>query len=247
MLRERASRFVEAKHLEVSERARNIEPVFCALVVDLPTHFQWLKDVVDRGARATFRFSDAISDLGNRYAVDFQQVRQLAETASAQLQAALRDRDPFGTFELDELGTVTIRPDKTATDVVFDAFAPRSNAGLDDRRVRRIAKRAMQQLRESGLPGIIVLDLKLDGLARNTLPFLRKWAARQHGLIAVLAMERHSFGGGSCSGVDVLPGLAFDSGNDSWLDVLDLCEAGHFHYSPLNDLMSPCPLAAWMS
>lgn len=237
---------IEAKHLELSDRAHDIEPVFCSLVVQMPTHFHWLSDVV-QGARATFRFSDAICDLGNRLAVDFQQIRQRADAASAQLQAALSGREPFGTFELTGLGHIVIRPDPDAPGVAFDAFAPSSDTGLDNRRVRRVANRAMRQIREAGLPGVIVLDVKLDGLAWNALPSLRRWAAGQQGLVAVLALERHGFGGGSCSAVEVLPGREFEPASDSLLALLDICDAGHFHYAPLNDLMSPCPLAAWMS
>lgn len=237
---------IEAKHLELSERARDTEPVFCSLVVQLPAHFQWLSEVV-QGARATFRFSDAIGDLGNRLAVDFQQIRERLHAASDHLQAALSGRQPFGTFELAGLGNVDIRSDSDAAGVTFDAFAPPTDTGRDNRRVRRVANKAMKQIREAALPGVIVLDVKLDGLAWNALPSLRRWAARQEDLVAVLALERHGFGGGSCSAVEVLPGPAFEPVSESLLALLDVCDAGHFHYAPLNEIVSPCPLAAWVS
>ena len=141
-----------------------------------------------------------------------------------------------------------IRPDPNPHGLGFDFLAPPSDEKRDARRIRRVLNGAMQQIKEAKLPGIIVLDIERDGQARNSLGFLQRWASSKDGLAAVLVMERHSFDRDYlCAAVDVLPGRTFDAASDHVLSLVDLCDDEHFHYAPLNRLVSPCPLAAWLS
>ena len=212
------------------------------------SQLRWLSDAVAGGARATVRFAEgAVTSLGNRDAVDFQRIRDISGAASAKLRAQLGGRDPFGTFELEGLGTIDIHPEPQSDRVHFETWTPAPDGRRDARRIRRVANGAMKQLRESQLPGVLVLDVQKDGLAWNSIPFLAHWAASKSGLIAVLVVERHSFSGGSCWPVEVLPGPEFDAASDNLLDLLEVCDADHFHYAPLSDLATPCPLAGWVS
>jgi hypothetical protein len=242
---------IEVKHLEWSEELSELEPALGSLTLELMQRMSWLSEKLRSelpSGLACFQLSDAIRNLGNRSAVDFEEIRSRCHAASDYLQGQLAGSIRFGTFELEGLGRVVIRPDPNPPALGLEFRGPSGDAGRDDRRVRRVVNGAMRQIQETNLPGIIVLDIERDGQARNSLGFLQRWAARKEGLAAVLVMERHSFAGDySCAAVDVLPGRAFDAASDNVLSLVELCDDEHFHYTPLNRLVSPCPLAAWLS
>jgi len=238
---------VEAKHLEQSNDARNSEPaivnVFCAIQQAMPELY-----CVVGGARATFHVSDAVKDLGNRTGVDFERLRDRVSVGLENLALQLRCGDPFGTFELEGLGSLVVRSKPGSTGIEFDACGPPIDQSLQNRRVRRVLKKALAQTAAAELDGLIILDIEHDALARNSLPFVSNWAAEKDKLAAILVVERHSVSGGSLwARVNVVPGRAFEKYAGNIMSLLEVCSDGHLHYSPLNRLAAPCPLTAWLS
>lgn len=123
--------------------------------------------------------------------------------------------------------------------VSYDGYAPTA-AGIF-RRIRRRCNDAMQQLAtHPTLPGLIILDIDADGLARNGLPQLARWANSKPQLGAVLVVEREYNARRSHGHVGVLRGPRFDEVTDA-LTSLERCEAGHLHFQPVCALESPCP------
>lgn len=238
---------LEAKHLDLSDDARDTEPVLTNLFFEIQRAIPPLRCAVG-GARATVYFSEAIKDLGNRTGVDFERLRDRVRAAAEKLASQLHRGDPFGTFELEGLGSLSVRPEPGATGVTCDAYGPPIDQALQNRRVRRVLNKALAQTSAVELDGLIILDIEHDASARNSLAFVSHWATRKDKLAAVLVVERYSLPGGSlCARADVLPGRAYEKYARNVMSLLEFCGDGHLHYSPLSRLAAPCPLTTWLS
>jgi hypothetical protein len=142
---------------------------------------------------------------------------------------------------LGAIGTLWLKANSSilSLEVAYDGYAP--TAGGIFRRVRRRCNDALQQLAtHPTLPGLIILDIDADGLARNGLSLLARWAAAKPQLGAVLVVAREYSARRSYGHVCVLPGPRLNELADV-LVALESCEAGHLHFQPLCARESPCP------
>jgi hypothetical protein len=131
--------------------------------------------------------------------------------------------------------------------VLLDADGPEASARDLALRVRRLLNKAVRQIDEAGLPGVIILDLQRDHLARNAIGFWAQWAQRKQSLAALLVISRSSSAsdGRMYGEIDVLPGPRVDATEDVLSDMLSICTDGHLHYNPLSTPSTPCP-CTWL-
>lgn len=238
---------LEVKCPNQGDEERDVERVSSDFFMEFMHRFRWLSPALPPG-RATIHLAPSLLDLqlGDRTAVDSLRVRQVVEDAAERIMEALRTGFT-PTISLGSIGTLEIRPDPLMNGVFLDARGPDVSARDLALRVRRLLNKAVRQIYEAHLPGLIILDLQRDHLARNAIGFWAQWAQRKQSVAAVLVISR------SCSAtdgrmygeVDVLPGPRLSAVEKVLSDVLTVCADGHLHYNPLSTPSTPCP-CTWL-
>jgi hypothetical protein len=238
---------LEAKLPDESERDLHLVRVESTLIGELMQRFEWLQTHVS-AARATFHFAPEISELlGSEGATDRRNAA--IEQAVERVRAAVSEGSPFTTIELGVLGTLAIRPEAALQNLQFDAFGPPMDARRTKRRLtRNLLSKAANQVSETGLPGVIILDLRRDYAAINAVGLLDRWAMQRPSLAAILVVDSTVMAtdGRMYGNVDVVPGPRFSEVSTVLAGAFDSCSSGHVHYNPLCTPSSPCPLA-WLA
>lgn len=238
---------IEVKYPSESERELDAARVSYELLMALMERLHWLPLVVP-GAWATFHFAPTILDLGDREGVDPERLREAVDGIVERVAGALAGGSWYGTVDLGRLGSFELREDERVVGVQFAGAGPEMEPRKLGGRLRRnLLNKAARQVGETKLPGIVVLDVQRDALARNALWFLAGWARRRESLAALVVIDRSSVAGhgGLHGAVDILPGPRFDAARDALSRALEVCGDGHLHYSPLSSFPSPCPFT-WL-
>jgi len=171
---------------------------------------------------------------------DIASVKKDAEESMAAAKALALSLPEF-SVGLGAMGTLRLKSSSTATRLDFscEAYAPTA-AGIFYR-IRRRCNGAVRQLAtHPTLPGILILDIDADGLARNGLPQLARWATNKPQLGAVFVVAREYSVRRSHGHVCLLPGPRFDELTEA-LTPFERCDAGHLHFQPVCALECPCP------
>jgi hypothetical protein len=169
--------------------------------------------------------------------------RELAETLAT--ASALLTADPFRTVLLGRVGELAIVRDESVESLTFEGHGAELDPNLEGRRLRRATlSKAVQQLTESRWPGVIVLDAKLNSLARNSVEYMKGWVAKQERLAALLFIERQFFDGRMFAAAGVLPGPQFTHAAPLMCGF-QLCNLGHIHYPGVCGLPAECPCGNW--
>lgn len=237
---------VEAKQPNVGERELDRQAVELSVFMELMRQLDWLHRELP-SARATLNFTPTDnSPLGGRHGVDAARVRSAVAAAVERVAAAHQGNVLVSQpIELGELGTLVVQPDDELGRLQFDANSPRSVREGFLRIRRSVLNKAAQQIADSGLPGLIILDLERDRAGLSGYDLLVQWARAKSALGAVILIERHMIDGRGCNGAHVVPGPRFDEIAEAISQGLEFCADGHLHYTSLSTLTSPCP-ARWL-
>jgi hypothetical protein len=214
--------------------------------MELMRKLDWLERVLP-SARVTLKFAPTDnSALGNRQRINEDRVRAVVAAAARRVAVSVRSNSLTAEpIDLGPLGSLVIQHDEQLGQLQFDATSPQ-NIREGFLRIRRsILNKAVQQIKDSGLTGIILLDLEDDRVGSDGYELLAHWIKTKDVLGAIIMIERHTLAGRACNGVHVVPGPRFDEIAEAISHGLDCCPTGHVHYAPLSTLANPC-LATWL-
>lgn len=239
---------VEVKLPDAGERELSAFRAESSLISELLGRFAWLRTHVSE-VRATFYLAPGIVQLVEGVGCADRRVSSAIDEAVERVRSDIARGWQLATrTDLGAVGSLAIRSAPGTRGIQFDTFIPSS----DDRKVsgrltRNLLAKAGQQVAETGLPGVIVLDLARDSEAINAVGLLRRWAQRRPSVGAMLIVDRTVMGGdGRMYGtVDVVPGPRFAEVSSVLASALDTCSDGHLHYNPLCSPTSPCPMT-WL-
>lgn len=236
---------VEAKRPNVGERDLDMQVVEQSVFMELMCQLDWLHEVLP-SARATLilKMTDHRA-LGNRHGINEGLVRSVVAAAVERVRLAVHQGPPAQPVDLGALGSLVIQEDKQIGQLQFDATSRRTVKDGFIRIRRTILNKAAQQIRDSGLTGLILLDLEDDRAGVDGSDLLARWADTKDALGAIILIERHTIDGRACNGAHVVPGPRFDEIAEAIGRGLDYCAAGHVHYTPLSTPSDPCP-ASWL-
>jgi hypothetical protein len=235
---------VEVKLPDISDDEPDANRVEFELLMVLMERFAWLSNLAP-SARATFHLAPDVIHLGNRHEVNMDELTLWVDDAVNRVRAAASASSVFGEFDLGRIGSLLVHDEPGLNSLCFDAIAFRDAKRRSRQIKRNLLNDGARQIGETGLPGVIVLDVQRDGMVRSTLGFLSSWALNKKSLAAVIVVERHVINGQLWGCVEVLPGPEFDAAMPALSTLFDGCDAGHLHYNPLSEAASPCP-CTWL-
>jgi len=223
---------VEVKTPRKGERTQKLELFEVRLLLDLMERLPLNPELQ---ARATVTFSPEVEEL-----VDVDLGLHL-DAALAAASAPLAT-NPFQTFSLGPLGSLTVAADTTAQGLQFEASGVALDPQKEGRRFRRSSlTKASQQLAESDAPGVVIVDLALNSLLTNSSPFLQRWTDAQGHLAGTILMDRHFVAGRMYAEIEVLPGQHWKH-LEPLCSAWELCDQGHLHYCAVCRLPPTCPV-----
>lgn len=168
-----------------------------------------------------------------------------ASAAAGLIRAAL-DANHRGAVDLGVFGTAEIRDGRSGRGIEFDGIGKPESAERVALRQRRKLRKALKQVNDADVPGLIVLDVYRDPITHNAREVLRRWAGRKPGVAALVVVDRESYLGRIDGSVAVLPGPEVSKIPDAFWNAFDRCGGGHLHYNPLCSPREPCPLDGWL-
>jgi hypothetical protein len=235
---------IEVKAPNQGEHDLDREAVEVAIFNEVVHQLDWLREPRPRG-RVTLYFNSVESlSIGDRHGVDRERVRSLVADIAQHVNRVFQ-RDEFSQrIDVGLIGSIVISSDEQLAGLNFDASSE-SDAREAFRRIRRsVLNPAATQIKESGCPGVIILDLERDRAPIDARALVARWAASKNELGAVIMIERHTIDGKACNAAYVVPGPQFKQVVEL-LAGLDECSSGHLHYTPLSTQVDPCP-ATWL-